>query len=319
MSNIDSVSKTSDDLMNNKVAIVIVNWNSFELTNDTIQSLQASLDKSFDIIVVDNGSNDHSVEQLELLQTQFDNIVLIKLSSNTGFTGGNNAGMKYSMDKGYLYTLLLNNDVEVSSHFLKPLIEKFKSNPQMGAVQPLIYFHHDHELVWNAGSTYYPWLGITNTIGYNTKDKGQKLMHRQQQVDWITGCAMMIKNEVLDKVGLLEMKYFIYYEDVDLSFRIKNAGYELGYEPSSIIYHIAGMSHKSKVKGKEGFLNPKVHYLNARNRIWTLKKYVKTLHLPTVILYQMFYFFGIGFYFIFRARWNKWKAWNKGIWEGLMG
>ena len=85
-----------------------------------------------------------------------------------------------------------------------------------------------------------------------------------------------------------------------------------------MIYHIAGMSHKSKEKLKEGYLNPKVHYLNARNRLLVLREYTKKIAIPTVILYQIIYFFSISFYFIFRRRWQKLKAWNKGIKDGLL-
>jgi hypothetical protein len=241
----------------------------------------------------------------------------LQSDSNRGFTGGNNIGMQYALDHGYELQLLLNNDVEVEPNFLEPLIKVF-NNKNIGAAQPLIYFHHNHELIWNAGSKYNFVLGITSTPGYNSLDKGQTQKKIQKQIDWITGCAFMIRSTVLQEVGLLTEAFFIYYEDVDLSFKIKKAGYELAYVPSSVIYHIAGMSHKSKQKTKEGFISAKVHYLNARNRIWFLKKYTSLWAWPFVFGYQTFYFFGISFYFIFRRRWQKLKAWNNGIKDGLL-
>jgi GT2 family glycosyltransferase len=296
------------------VAIVIVNWNSFDLTKDTLLSLQKSNFQNFDCIVVDNGSADNSAEQLKNL---FPEIILLLAGENKGFTGGNNIGMQYALDKGYEFIMMLNNDVEVDPNFLNPLVQKLKANEKMGAVQPLIYFHHDKNLIWNAGTTFNPLLGICATPNYNQRDHSHAQMQVQKKIDWITGCAFMIRASVLKQIGLLKEGFFIYYEDVDLSFRIKLAGYSLGYEPSSVIYHIAGMSHKSKEKGKEGFVSAKVHFLNARNKIWFLKQHTPLWAAPTVILFNAFYFFSIGFYFIFRARWQKWKAWNKGIWEGL--
>jgi hypothetical protein len=127
----------------------------------------------------------------------------------------------------------------------------------------------------------------------------------------------MIKAEVLKQVGLLEEKYFIYHEDVDLSLRIKKAGYSLWIEPASVIYHIAGMSQKAKSKGKEGFVSPKVHYLNARNRIWTLRKYTKPLEWPSVFTYQLIYMLTVSLYFIGRGRFSKLNSWWKGIRHGL--
>jgi hypothetical protein len=300
--------------ISNRVAIVIVNWNSYDLTNDTLLSLQKSSNQNFDCIVVDNGSIDDSAN---LLEANFSNIILIRAGENKGFTGGNNLGIQYALEKDYEYIMMLNNDVELDANFLTPLVQQLNTHPQMGAVQPLIYFQHDKNLIWNAGSTFNPLLGICATPNYNQRDDAHAQANVQKKIDWITGCAFMIRASVLKQIGLLKQGFFIYYEDVDLSFRIKQTGFTLGYEPSSVVYHIAGMSYKAKVKGKEGFVSAKVHFLNARNRIWFLKQHTPIWAIPTVVLFHAFYFFSIGFYFIFRARWQKWKALNKGIWEGL--
>jgi hypothetical protein len=310
--------------MSKKLAIILVNWNSYELTNDTLQSLYQTSYQDYDIICVDNASTDDSLSQIK---TNHADIILLTCDQNTGFTGGNNKGMQYALAHGYAYTLLLNNDVAVESDFLEPLVHALDANKNLGAVQPLIYFHHDRTLIWNAGSRYNKWLGVTKTIGYNKKDAQHTYRNQNQvdtkatqpiqNIDWITGCAFMVKTDVLKKVGLLYEPFFIYYEDVDLSFRIKNAGYDLGYVSASVIYHIAGMSHKSTKKTAEGYVSPKVHYLNARNHIWLLKKYTNLLHAPTVILYQSIYYLSVTGYFIIRGRWQKIKALYKGIGEGL--
>ena len=300
--------------MNKSLAIVLVNWNSFDLTKDTIISLQAAIFQNFDIIVVDNGSMDGSGDALK---SHFPYIILIKADDNKGFTGGNNLGMQYALDHGYTYIMMLNNDVLVDPYFLQPLVDTLEKNANIGAVQPLIYFHHDKNLIWNAGSVYHALLGVCTTPDYNKKDPEHSFKHQQKKIDWITGCAFMIRASVLRETGLLKEGFFIYYEDVDLSFRIKNAGFQLSYVPNAVIYHIAGMSQKATIKGKEGFVSPKVHFLNARNRIWFLKEHTPLWAIPTVLIFNTFYFFSIGFYFIFRARWQKWKAWNRGIWHGL--
>jgi GT2 family glycosyltransferase len=298
-----------------KLAIVLINWNSFELTKETLESLQQTTYTNYDCIVVDNGSEDGSGNALKL---QFPNIILITSDTNKGFTGGNNLGMDYALQHGYEYMMMLNNDVAVEPNFLEPLIARLDQDASVGAVQPLIYFHHDRNLIWNAGSTYNALLGICSTPDYNKKDLGYQFKNKSKKIDWITGCAFMIRASVLKKVGLLKEAFFIYYEDVDLSFRIKAAGYQLAYMPTSVIYHIAGMSHKTKEKGKEGFVSNKVHFLNARNRIWCLKEHTPAWAIPTVTLFNAFYFFSIGFYFIFRARWQKLLALKNGIVEGLL-
>ena len=300
--------------MNKPLAIVIINWNSYQVTKHTLQSLANTVYQKYDIILVDNYSTDNSGEKLK---AEFSNVVFIQSKENKGFAGGNNLGLKYVLENGYEYVLMLNSDVEVEPTFLEPLIDKLESSNSIGAVQPLIYFYHDHELVWNAGSKYNKLLGIASTPQYNKRDVGQTLRNTQNNIDWISGCAFMVKTEVLKMAGLFQSDYFMYYEDVDLSFRIKQAGYTLAYEPSSVIYHIAGHSQKSETKTSEGYVSPNVHYYNSRNRIWFLKKHTQVIYLPTVIIYQVFYALAVSLYFIIRGRWGKLNAWNKGILHGV--
>jgi len=301
--------------MSKKLAIILINWNSFELTKDTLESLQQTTYTNYDCIIVDNGSVDGSGD---LIEKTFPNCIVLKSSTNKGFTGGNNIGMEFALQNGYEYIMMLNNDVAVEPNFLEPLIAKLDQDDSVGAVQPLIYFHHDRHLIWNAGSTYNTFLGICATPDYNKKDPQHLFRKKAKQIDWITGCAFMIRASVLKEVGLLKEAFFIYYEDVDLSFRIKAAGYELSYVPSSVIYHIAGMSQKTNKKGKEGFVSPKVHYLNARNRIWFLKVHTPWWAIPTTFFYQFMYYLAVSFYFLSRLRFNKFKAWLTCIKDGIL-
>ena len=163
--------------MSKKLAIILVNWNSYELTNDTLQSLYQTSYQDYDIICVDNASTDDSLSQIK---TNHAGIIILTCDQNTGFTGGNNKGMQYALAHGYAYTLLLNNDVAVESDFLEPLVQALDANENLGAVQPLIYFHHDRTLIWNAGSRYNKWLGVTKTIGYNKKDADHTYRYQNQ-------------------------------------------------------------------------------------------------------------------------------------------
>jgi GT2 family glycosyltransferase len=297
-----------------KVAIILVNWNSYALTNDCIQSLKQTSSKDFDIIVVDNGSQDDSGLQLK---TAHPDIILLSAGANLGFTGGNNLGMRYAVAQNYPYTFLLNNDTFVEPDFLDPLIQYMDTNTAIGAVQPRIFFHHNRNLIWNNGSFYSPFTGRTYTRSYQRTEPNPDM--RPQQVDWITGCAFFIRTEILKQTGLFAENFFIYFEDVDLSFRIKKAGYALCYIPQSVIYHIAGESHKKPVKGKEGRLSAKVHYLHTRNNIWFLKKHTPIPYLPTVCLYNFFYLIGVMAYFVARLRFQKLQAVWKGIRDGING
>lgn len=300
--------------MSKKVAVILINWNSYDLTRDTLNSFRKVTYLDLDIIVVDNGSTDGSGDRLEV---EFPELIMIKSSSNTGFTGGNNIGFQYAIAQGYPYAMMLNNDVEVESDFLEPLVYALDENKRLGAVQPLIYFHHDKEVIWNAGSVRNSWTGETITLDYNVRDSGLERRWIRKQVDWLTGCALLVRTDILKEIGLLKEDFFIYYEDVELSFRIRKAGFDLSYEPSSVIYHKAGMSSKTAEKGAEGYLNPTVHYFNARNRIWILRRYTKHLFIPSVIMYQLGYFLVVSLYFILRGRFTKLGAWLRGIKDGL--
>lgn len=298
-----------------RVAIIIINWNSYEVTKQTIQSLRKSRNQEYTIILIDNASIDGSGEAL---RNEFLEIHYIASKSNLGFAGGNNLGIQFAIEKNYQYILLLNPDVEVESDFLEPLFKKFESDQTIGAVQPLIYFHHDKERIWNAGGKYYPILGDLPVLAYRQKDPGQTFKSKNVSIDWITGCAFMIKTEVIKKAGYLNEMFFMYYEDADWSLQIKKAGYTLAYVPESIIYHKVGDTQKSK-NLNEGTISHFAHYYHIRSRILFLKRNTPIYYIPSVLIYQTLSIFLISCYFLSRGRWNKWQWWNKGIWHGITG
>ena len=300
--------------MEKPVAIILINWNSFTLTDECITSIEKTEETNYTIVVVDNGSKDGSGKQLI---ESHPNIILLESEQNRGFAGGNNLGMQWAIAQGYTYSFLLNNDTIVGDVFLSPLIQFLYENPLAGAVQPKINFLHNNILIWNAGGKYHPIFCTFSTVGYNQSDRGQ--FDEPQQIDWITGCAFFIRNAVLEQTGLLEEGLFMYYEDIDLSIRIKNKGYFLQYLPTSTIYHIAGMSSKETVKTTTGYLHPRVHYFNTRNRIWIIKKYLKWYAIPTAFLYHLVYNIMVMGYFMARMRFTKLRFTFKGILDGLTG
>jgi GT2 family glycosyltransferase len=300
--------------MHPKVAIILLNWNSFDHTSNCIESLQLCDYPSFEIIVVDNGSIDGSGN---LLKAKFPEIILIASPTNEGFAAGNNRGFSYAIDNQFTYAMMLNNDVFVEPDFISKLINYMESHPETGAIQPKIFFNHDRKKIWNGGSYYLSWLGWTYSKRYMRK--AGVLQSQFQQVDWITGCAFLTKTSILKEVGLLKEAFFIYYEDVDLSFRIRSNGYQLIFHPESIIYHIAGSSNKTKLKGKEGYSSPIVHYLNSRNHIWFLKIWTKWYQWPSTLLILFLYYLSIMFYFASRWRTTKLKSVLRGILDGMKG
>lgn len=300
--------------MQASVAIILVNWNSYEFTNDCIGSLKNATYPNFTTIVVDNGSVDQSGLRL---QQEHPDIITLFSPDNKGFTGGNNMGFEYAIAHGFDYAMLLNNDTFVAPDFLEHLVSYLDTHPNVGAVQPRIYFNHDRSLLWNGGNGYYKSIGWAYTSGENKLTQASHL--KVKNMPWVTGCAFMVRTSILKQIGLLAPNMFIYSEDVDLSFRIRQQGHQLTYIPDSIIYHIAGASNKKKVKDKEGTVNPIVHYLNQRNRIWILKKYTPWYCIPTVIGFNFFYYTLIMGYFAIRRRPKKLMAIIKSIKDGING
>ncbi len=299
-------------IMSKKTAVVLINWNSFEYTSQCIESLMNCDQTQFDIIVVDNGSEDGSGKKLK---DNFPQINLVQSDSNIGFAGGNNLGMAQAIDSKYTYIMMLNNDTFVEPNLIDVLANYMDHNPEVGIIQPKIFFNHDRTLLWNGGSYFNPIISLAHTKGYFKKDS--KEYNSIKEVDWVTGCAFFTRSDILKKSGGFNEKFFIYFEDVDLSFRIKKLGYKLIYHPGGIVYHIEGMSNKSKTKDKEGYQKPIVHYLNQRNRIWFIKKYVKPLFVLPTLMYHGSYSLALVLYFIIRRRFKKLNALLLGIKDGF--
>jgi GT2 family glycosyltransferase len=295
-----------------KTAVILVNWNSYALTRDCILSLQQIPAEQLDILLVDNNSADGSGRELE---QAFPDIIYLQAAENLGFTGGNNLAINYALQKDYTYVLLLNNDTTVAPDFLEKLTCYLDEHPKVGAVQPLIYCEEPSRVIWNAGSYYIDFIG--QPLVKKKLRKENPAIESGIQVDWITGCAFLLRTDVLKKTGNLSDNMFMYFEDVDLSFRIRKLGYELHLVPAAEIWHVGGMSNKQTKKNAEGYVNPVVHYLNTRNRIWILKKYTPLYFLPTALIYHLLYFSGILLYFMLRLRWKKLFAVARAVRDGL--
>ncbi|WP_316849710.1 glycosyltransferase family 2 protein [Pedobacter agri] len=293
------------------VAIIILNWNTPAHTISCVLSITQYCDaKEYDIIIADNGSTDDS---LSILKEKFPNHILIDNKSNLGFAEGNNVAFKYSIAEGYTFSLLLNNDTEVDENFLSPLINHLRQNPETVAVQPSIYYLHKKDTLWNGGSYYNKWWGIT----YSNNKKPRQSLRSPEQVEWLTGCCFLVRNDALKKVGLFTGKFFLYYEDVDLSFRLRKFAGRLDYLPTSKVYHEAGVSGKQKVKNSEGELSPIIHYYVNRNKLWFLRRYANPAFLIFIFGYNAMYYSILLCYFLIRNRKQKAKFLLKGIKEGL--
>ncbi|MGN0435176.1 MAG: glycosyltransferase family 2 protein [Wujia sp.] len=242
------------------VAIILVNYNGYNDTIECIKSIHRCDYNEYKIIVVDNCSSDFSAEKLEGCKDEFD-FYLIKSDENGGFATGNNIGIRYALEQGADYVLLLNNDTLVEPDFLRKLVKAYEKHNKCGIAIGKIYYEADRQRIWYAGGSLSKLTGRNAHYGYNEIDKG--LYDKECIVTFATGCMMLISRAVLEQVGLLSEDYFMYEEDADYCAKVSRMGYNIIYEPGSVVYH--------KVSSSAEKLGDLQQYYVVRNKLIMIK------------------------------------------------
>lgn len=276
------------------VFISIVNFNGNKDTLSCLKSLEKIKVKDFNlnVVVVDNGSKEVFKENAK----DFKNfkLHLLRSEENLGFSGGQNLGIKLALVNNTDYVLVLNNDVYIDENLIINLLETFEKQKDAGLVSPKIYFAKGHEyhkdrykesdlgkVIWYAGGKMDWGNVLAFHKGVDEVDKGQ--FESLEKTDYTSGCCVMIKREVFEKVGLFDEKYFLYYEDNDLSQRAKRKGFESYYQPKAVIWHInAGSAGGSGSKLQDYYITRNrllfgFKYASIRARTALLKEGLKLL------------------------------------------
>lgn len=248
-----------------KVYLIILSWNGSMMTLNCLKSLEKVKCDNFivKVVVIDNGSTDKSVGRLEELSksiksttgiTSITGMKIIKNKENLGFAEGNNVGIRDALKNGADYVCLLNNDTRVSSDFLTQLIKTADSDERIGIVGGKIYFEKSYEfhksrykpsdlgkVIWYAGGVM-DWNNVyASHRGVNEVDHGQ--YETEMETEYVNGCLMLVKKEVFEKAGLLDPKYYLYFEENDFCQKAKKTGFLLMYSPKAVIWHLnAGSS-----------------------------------------------------------------------------
>ncbi len=284
------------------VSVISVNYNGFQVTCEMIESL-ISTGFTGEIIIVDNGSRQN---EATLLAQKYPDVVTVRSDENLGFAGGNNLGIRRAKGK---YLLLLNNDTTVTNDFLKPMIERLESSPQIGVVCPKILFEYAPDTIQFAGYTALHPITLRNhMVGFNQKDNGQ--FDQSAPYPYAMGAAMLVKREVIEKAGEMPECYFLYYEELDWSQRIREAGYTIWYESRSRIFH-----KESVATGK---MSPLKQYYLTRNRLYYIKRNLKGANAVLSLLFQLLVSTGKNCtLFLLQRRFDLYKATVKGVVHGL--
>ncbi|WP_080056184.1 glycosyltransferase family 2 protein [Spirosoma aerolatum] len=255
------------------ISLITINYNQAAVTCDLLESTRALTYPRYEIIVVNNGSKDDLAERIA--QGNYPHVKYIDSPDNLGFSGGNNLGIRYAQGD---YYFLLNNDTIVTADLLEQLLAPFAENPAVGVVCPKIRYYDQPTIIQYAG--YHPlneYTGRTWAIGLMELDQGQ---HDKPGSTWFAhGAAMLVSRTVLERAGSLDDSFFLYYEELDWSARIRRAGFTIYYQPKALIYHRESMS--------VGKMNPMKVYYHTRNRLWFMRRNVDGF--PLLVFYMYFF------------------------------
>lgn len=245
-----------------KVAVVILNFKVAEYAIKAVQSVLKSTHKSKEIIVVDNNSGDDIEKRLE----KYPEVKFIQTGDNLGYTG-NNVGIKKALQGDANYIFILNPDAAVTKDTISELLQgmdKFGAD----VANPKIYFSltsaRDSKKIWFAGKIFDKANVLGSHRGVDEEDHGQ--FDEPIELDDVTGAALMVKREVFEKIGMLDEKYFMYYEDLDFATRALKAGFKIMYLPQAVVYHANAKS--------AGLGSPLQDYFITRNRMLYARKFL---------------------------------------------
>lgn len=293
-----------------KVAIAILNWNGQKLLEQFLPSVVAhSAAEGVRIYIIDNGSTDNS---LDYLKVQFPEVEVIALKKNWGFPAGYNKGLEQIESE---YYLILNNDVEVSPGWLNPLIELMDSDDTIAAIQPKILSYQQRDEFEYAGAA----GGFIDKYGFpfcrgrllNVFEKDLGQYNFTDEIFWATGACMLVRSSLYKKYGGMDEAFFAHMEEIDLCWRLKNAGYKIMYNGNSSVYHLGG--------GTLNRMNPFKTYLNFRNNLYLLYKNLPKGKVHRILFARYFldmiasakFLFGLEFgsyWAVIRAHYSFWTT-----------
>lgn len=235
-----------------KIGIILVNYNGARDTLQCVRSIQQSTYTNYKIYIIDNNSIN---EDYALLQQLQEDIQLIKLNENLGFSGGNNFGMRFAIDDSCEYILLLNNDTVIENNTLSHMVKIINNNNNIGILGCRIHYYSNKDLIWFAGGNLVKYMGTAKHV--------VKMQNGLKYVTFLTGCCMMIPKKVIESLGSLSEDYFLYFEDTDFCSKVTNSGWKLAVDLDAVVYHKVSSSTKE--------YSDLYFYYNTRNRFLFIK------------------------------------------------
>lgn len=273
------------------ISVIIVNWNGEEIIEKCLSSLFKQSYKNFETIVVDNNSSDKSKD---VIKKKFRRVTLIENKKNVGFALGNNIGVKRAKGE---FMLLLNSDALITTKLIDLLLQAIQKNKKLGIVQPKILYrsnegHADNTInsvgtfLTNSGFLFYP--------GYGKSDNSAEYK-KEREIFSAYGACMLIRKEVIEKIGLFDPDFFLYFEETDFCMRAWLSGWQTKYIPNAYVYHTGGVSSRK-------FGTDKVYFHSFKNKICAYIKNFQFKSLISILAVHIMLCFGVSLLYLLTGK-----------------
>jgi GT2 family glycosyltransferase len=283
------------------VVTVILNTNRREDTLECLNSLEKGTYQNHKVIVLDNASTDGSVQAI---CSHFPIAQVIELEKNLGYAGNNNAGIEAAMGMGADWIFVLNEDTILAPDCMASLVELAESDPQIGIAGPTVYHYDEPNVIQSAGGKLdRHWTSAH--IGQNQEDRGQFAL--PQEVDWISGCAILVRRGVIEQVGALDARFFYYWEETEWCLRARQAGWRILQVPMAKVWH-KGVQRNYRP-------SPNITYYATRNRFLM---YAKHRAPASVWSYALWQTVRTLFSWTVKPRWRDMRSHRDAMWQGTM-
>ena len=289
--------------LSGKISIIIPTYNRKNDLMQCLASVKNLLYYELEIVVVDNASTDGTYENVKKV---FPQVKIIRNNKNLGVSGGRNTGLKY-INKNTKFILFLDHDIIVEKDLVNELLKVMNKDEKMGIATPKIYYYEDKSVIWAVGTSINLITGKITMNGENQRDEGQFNQIRDVQV---APAVIMVKREVIQKIGGFDEDYFATYEDTDFCFRAKKVGYRIIYVPRARAFHKVPLNWWESKKR----LVSRNYYI-ARNRIIFMKKYSHYFFL--FFFFLPVYFFYYSYLSLLLKQKERIKDFLKGTISGL--
>ncbi|HET7010799.1 MAG TPA: glycosyltransferase family 2 protein [Anaerolineales bacterium] len=282
-----------------RVVAVILNTNRRDDSLACLASLREAGYPNLGILLLDNASSDGSVEAV---RAAFPEVEVLDLARNLGYAGNNNLGIRAALERGADWVLVLNEDVVVGTGALARLMENVADDPTVGIAGPMVYHHDEPAVIQSAGGVL-DGRWRSRHRGQNETDHGQ--YDGPRDVDWISGCALLVRREVVEMVGALDERFFYYWEETEWCLRARRAGWRIVIVPQAKIWH----------KGVRRTYRPGPHvtYYWTRNWLLTLAK-----HRAPVWAWLSVggWILRTSLAWTLRPRWREMREHRQAMWQG---